>query len=87
MTTKTSYFIRYGENRSAWLSPNKSPTEFDNVTYTEERIMLYADEGKVLQKNNEIIGQCIWLKDDDSIDNYVEVDDIPYSEEPEPEAK
>lgn len=74
MYTKTSYYITYGDNKNAWLSPNKSLDDFENVTYKEERILLFAEDGLQLKnKNTGELTNGIWLKDT-AVDDYEEVE-------------
>ena len=69
-----TYYIEYDNGKSAWLSPDKSPSDFPDVTYTEERPMLYAEDGMTLQlkETGEIVGEAIWLKDTTQ-DDYEEI--------------
>lgn len=74
MYTKLTYYIKYGDEKSAWLAPDKSPDEFENVTYIEERTLLFAEDG--LQLKNKTTGEFtngIWLKDT-TIEDYEEVE-------------
>lgn len=74
MYTKTSYYITYGDNKNAWLSPNKSPDDFENVTYKEERVLLFAEDGLTLKnKNTGELTNGVWLKDT-TFNDYEEVE-------------
>lgn len=76
MFTKITYFIKYDSDKSAWLSENKLLEEFENISYIEEREILYPENGKLLkEKNNqeEIYFESIWLKNT-TIDDYEEVE-------------
>ena len=74
MYTKVTYYITYGDGKSAWLSPNKSLDDFENITAKEERTLLFAEDG--LQLKHKTTGEFtngIWLKDT-TIEDYEEVE-------------
>ena len=48
MQVKTSYFVKYENGTSAWLAVGVTPT--GDILSTEERPMLFPNEGKVLKK-------------------------------------
>lgn len=78
MQKETTYYVERDGN-DAWLGRGVKPLETDTVI--EERIMLYAEEGKVLKKG-DFMCSCIWLKDGDTEENWEEIDE---PEEPEDE--
>ena len=81
MQKETTYYVeRDGEY--AWLGRGVKPSETDTVI--EERIMLYADEGKFIKKGDYIC-TCVWLKDGDTEENWEEID--PPEEEDEDESE
>lgn len=47
---------------------------------SEERVILYPEDGKELMKDEERFG-AVWLRDDDVQENYIEVDPLPEPEE------
>lgn len=51
----------------------------EGVIVSEERQVLYPEEGSLLKRDNETF-ECVWLKDNDTQENYTEV---PRPEEPE----
>ena len=78
MQKETTYYVeRDGEN--LWLGRGVKPLKTD--TLIEERIMLYAEEGKFIKKGDYVC-TCVWLKDGDSESNWEEIDE---PEEPEEE--
>ena len=74
MYTKVTYYITYGDGKKAWLSPDKSLDDFENITEKEERTVLFAEDG--LQLKHKINGELtngIWLIDT-NIEDYDEVE-------------
>lgn len=55
-----------------WLAAGILPTEFNNVGSTEERPMLFADEGKELV-HGDIRCKAVW----DKGEGWVEEDELP----------
>lgn len=87
-TFDTKYIKFENGNRQAWLGEGVDESGFPDVVDVTIRKMLAADEGYVLAKDGEQIGECVWLKDGDSADNYTEEEPIveePVEEEPSPE--
>ncbi len=77
MQVKKSYFVKYENGTSAWLAVGIVPT--GDILSTEERPMLFPDEGKVLKKKeteNEY-SQGLWLKDSKEED-WEEVSEAEY---------
>lgn len=70
MTTVTTYWIEYGNGKSAWLAPDADLDAFDGITNKEERIMLVAETGKTLCKDGNEIAPCVWLVDGDDSGYY-----------------
>lgn len=74
MYTKVTYYITYGDGKNAWLSPDKSLDDFENITMKEERTILFAEDGLQLKnKNTGELTNGIWLKDT-TIEDYEEVE-------------
>lgn len=74
MYTKVTYYITYGDGKKAWLSPDKSLDDFENITEKEERTVLFAEDG--LQLRHKMTGELtngIWLIDT-NIEDYDEVE-------------
>ena len=82
METKDSYFIKR-DGSYIWLSQGVQPQDTDEVI--EIRKMLIAKEGYTLEKDGEIVGSAVWIKDGDSPDKYTEVELPPEPEEEENE--
>ena len=63
MQIKKSYFVKYENGTSAWLAVGITPQ--GDILSTEERLMLFPDEGKVLRKKGTEAeySQGLWLKD------------------------
>ena len=63
MQIKKSYFVKYENGTSAWLAAGITPQ--GDILSTEERLMLFPDEGKVLKKKGTEAeySQGLWLKD------------------------
>lgn len=80
MKKETTYYV-LRDGSYAWLGRGIEPLETD--TEIEERVMLFADDGKMLQKD-DFVCSCVWLKDGDTEDNWEEIDPPP-PEEDEPE--
>lgn len=81
MKEKTTYFYKFKDGKALWASPNKE-RDFDTneIIETQERIMLFPDEGKMLQ--NKTTGEYsagIWLKDSKKTD-WEEVSEESYKE-------
>ena len=74
MKTSETKYIVYDNGKSAWLGVGQFEDGFNDITHTEIRKMLIADENKILVRGDEELGECVWLKDDDSTDNYSEKD-------------
>lgn len=81
MQKETTYYVER-ENDYLWLGRGVKPLETDTVI--EERIMLYAEEGKLLKKD-DFMCSCIWLKDGDTESNWEEIDP-PMEEEDDEES-
>lgn len=48
----------------------------EGVIVEEERPVLYADEGKILERiSDKERMNCVWLRDGDVQENYMEVED------------
>ena len=78
MQVKNSYYIKR-DGKYIWLAADVQPLPTDEVV--EVRPMLFADEGKTLFKDCVEVGQCVWLRNGDTMDNYEERDIPPEPEE------
>jgi len=65
----TYYILR--DDIYIWLSQFSGPLATDTIV--EQRPMLFADEGKVLTRNGEMVGKGIWTAD---FSGYEEVDEV-----------
>lgn len=71
MKVKETFFVKYGDGKSAWLAPDA--TMPDGVTSQELRPMLYPADGMVLRhKQTGETFECVWLKDT-TADDYEEI--------------
>ena len=63
MKIQDSYFVKFANGTSAWLAAGITPQ--GDILSTEERLMLFPDEGKVLRKKGTEAeySQGLWLKD------------------------
>lgn len=75
MYTKITYLGTINGSKGIWCGFLP-----DGVEVSEERTVLYPEEGKELVKDGERFG-AVWLKDGDVADNYTEEDQLPEPEE------
>lgn len=86
MQTKISWYVKAEDGKTlivagknigtaVWFAVGISVDNVENIGFKEERPILFADNGKVLE-HKETKEQCesIWLKDGDSSENYIEVE-------------
>ena len=66
MYTKTTYLGTLKGVRGLWCGFKPK-----GIKVSEERVILYPEEGKELLKDGERFG-AVWLKDGDVADNYTE---------------
>ena len=81
MIEKITVFYKFKDGKALWLSANEQKGfDKDSIAETQERIMLFPDEGKMLQ--NKTTGEYsagIWLKDSEKED-WEEVSEESYKE-------
>lgn len=95
MISKISYYItaepgKYLQDKSgrslgiaAWLAIGISPDDYINVGTSEERLIYFPDEGKVLHnKETEEVTTSCWIKEED-LSKWEEIDKPIEPEEPE----
>lgn len=79
MKTKDTYFVKFADGKAAWLAPDKEIPE--GIVDQELRVMLFPENGKVLQhKETGELSDGIWLKDT-TVDDYIEIDRPDETEE------
>lgn len=68
-------YISNEDGTAVWFSPETSQSSVttQNTKTYETRKIIRADDGNVLKLGDEILGSQIWLKDDITPENLVEV--------------
>lgn len=86
MQTKTSWYVKAEDGKTlmvagknigtaVWFAVGITIDNVENIGFKEERPILFADDGKVLEhKETKEQFESIWLKDGDSSENYIEVE-------------
>ena len=74
MRFQTTYFGKFEKNGKI-ISGIWCGTRPEDATITEEREILFPDEGKKLKhKETELLFDTVWLKDGDVAENYEEIE-------------
>ena len=75
METRTTYFGKF-EKSGKIISGIWCGTKPEDATITEERNILFPEEGKKLKhKETEILFDTVWLRDGDVAENYEEIEE------------
>ena len=71
MEIRTTYFGKFEKNGKI-----RCGTRPEDATITEERNILFPEEGKKLKhKETEILFDTVWLRDGDVEENYEEIEE------------
>ncbi len=74
MRIQITYFGKFEKNGKI-ISGIWCGTRPENATITEEREILFPDEGKILKhKETELTFPTVWLRDGDVAENYEEIE-------------
>lgn len=75
METRTTYFGKFEKNGKI-ISGIWCGTRPEDATITEERNILFPEEGKKLKhKETELLFDTVWLRDGDVAENYEEIEE------------
>ena len=75
MEIRTTYFGKFEKNGKI-ISGILCGTRAEDATITEERNILFPEEGKKLKhKETEILFDTVWLRDGDVAENYEEIEE------------
>ena len=75
MEIRTTYFGKFEKNGKI-ISGIWCGTRPEDATITEERNILFPEEGKKLKhKETEILFDTVWLRDGDVEENYEEIEE------------
>lgn len=83
MKIQDTIYLKYDNGKkTAWIfSTEIDENEFKDIVFQETRKMLVADDGLALYKGDDEIGQAIWLREGDKVDDYREDEPAPIDDE------